>query len=42
MHEVAVLAIQHRIEAERRATVLDDLFDQAAAEDAELLARLAR
>ena len=42
MHEVAVLAIQSRIEADRRATVLDGLFDQVAAEDAELLERLAR
>ena len=42
MHEVAVLAIQARITADRRAAVLDDLFDAAAAEDAELLGRLAR
>lgn len=42
MHEVAVLAIQARIAADRRAAVLDDLFDQAAAEDAELLDRLAQ
>jgi predicted transcriptional regulator len=42
MHEVAVLAIQARITADRRAAVLDDLFDAAGAEDAELLDRLAR
>ena len=42
MHEVAVLAIQARIGADRRAAVLDELFDQAAAEDAELLDRLAK
>jgi len=42
MHEVAVLAIQARIAADRRAAVLDQLFDDAAAEDAELLDRLSR
>jgi hypothetical protein len=42
MHEVAVLAIQARIAADRRAAVLDELFDQAVSEDAELLDRLAR
>ena len=42
MHEVAVLAIQARIAADRRAAVLDQLFDQAGDEDAELLARLAK
>jgi hypothetical protein len=42
MHEVAVLAIQARIAADRRAAVLDRLFDAAAVEDAELLGRLAR
>jgi hypothetical protein len=42
MHEVAVLAIQARITADRRAAVLDDQFDAAATEDAELLGRLAR
>ncbi len=42
MHEVAVLAIQARIAADLRAAVLDELFDQAAAEDAELLDRLAK
>lgn len=42
MHEVAVLAIQARVAADRRADVLDELFDRVAAEDAELLDRLAR
>lgn len=42
MHEVAVLAIKSRINGDRRAAVLDDLFDQAAVEDAELLDRLAQ
>ena len=42
MHEVAVLAIKARISGDRRAAVLDKLFDQAAAEDAELLDRLAQ
>lgn len=42
MHEVAVLAIQSRIAADRRAIVLDGLFDQAAEEDGELLDRLAK
>lgn len=42
MHEVAVLAIQARIVADRRAAVLDQLFDQAGDEDAELLERLAK
>ena len=42
MHEVAVLAIKSRINGDRRATVLDEIFDQAAAEDAELLDRLAQ
>lgn len=42
MHEVAVLAIQARIAADQRAAVLDQIFDAAAAEDAELLDRLAR
>ena len=42
MHEVAVLAIRARITADRRAAVLDDLFDTAAGEDAELLQRLAQ
>ena len=42
MHEVAVLAIKSRVNADRRAAVLDELFDQAAAEDAELLDRLAQ
>ena len=42
MHEVAVLAIKDRIDRNRRAAVLDALFDDVAAEDAELLDRLAR
>ena len=42
MHEVAVLAIQARIAADRRAAKLDELFDSAAAEDADLLDRLAK
>lgn len=42
MHEVAVLAIKSRIDSDRRAAVLDELFDQAASEDAELLGRLAQ
>ncbi len=42
MHEVAVLAIQTRIAANRRAAVLDELYDDAAAEDADLLDRLAK
>lgn len=42
MHEVAVLAIKSRIDSDRRAAVLDELFDQAASEDADLLDRLAQ
>jgi hypothetical protein len=42
MHEVAVLAIRARIAADRRAAVLDELFDRAIAEDAELLDRLSK
>lgn len=42
MHEVAVLAIKSRIDGDRRAAALDELFDQAATEDAELLDRLAQ
>jgi hypothetical protein len=42
MHEVAVLAIRARIAADRRTAILDDLFDSAASEDAELLDRLAQ
>ena len=42
MHEVAILAIQARIAADRRADALDELFDAAAAEDADLLDRLAK
>ena len=42
MHEVAVLAIQARIAANRRAAMLDELYDAATAEDAELLERLAK
>lgn len=42
MHEVAVLAIKDRVARDRRAAVLDELFDQVASEDAELLDRLSR
>lgn len=42
MHEVAALAIKTRIALDRRAQVLDELFDEVATEDAELLDRLAR
>lgn len=42
MHEVAVLAIKDRVDRNRRAAVLDALFDEVVAEDAELLDRLAR
>ena len=42
MHEVAVLAIKSRVNGDRRAAVLDELFDRTAAHDAELLDRLAR
>lgn len=42
MHEVAVLAIRARVASDRRAAVLDELFDSAVVEDAELLDRLAR
>ena len=42
MHEVAILAIQARIAADRRSAALDTLFDDAATEDAELLDRLAQ
>lgn len=42
MHEVAVLAIKSRVSGDRRVAVLDELFDRAAAEDAELLDRLAQ
>ncbi|WAX58321.1 hypothetical protein M6B22_06025 [Jatrophihabitans cynanchi] len=42
MHEVAVLAIQARIAADRRAAALDELYDATAVEDAELLDRLAK
>ena len=42
MHEVAVLAIRARVAADRRAAVLDGLFDGALVEDAELLDRLAQ
>jgi predicted transcriptional regulator len=41
MHEVAVLAIKQRLAAARRADILDQLFDEVAIEDAELLDRLA-
>jgi hypothetical protein len=42
MHEVAVLAIKARVAADRRGALLDTLFDEAVAEDAELLNRLAQ
>lgn len=42
MHEVAVLAIKDRVARDRRAAVLDELFDQVATEDAELLDRLSK
>jgi len=42
MHEVAVLAIQSRIAADRRAAARDKIFDAAAAEDSELLDRLGK
>jgi len=42
MHEVAVLAIRARVAADRRAAVLDELFDGVVVEDAELLDRLAQ
>ncbi len=42
MHEVAVLAIRTRIATDRRAAVLDEFFDGAVVEDAELLDRLAK
>lgn len=42
MHEVAVLAIKERVGRDRRAAVLDELFDQVATEDAELLDRLSK
>ena len=42
MHEVAVLAIRGRISSDRRAAVLDELFDGAVVEDAALLDRLAQ
>lgn len=42
MHEVAVLAIESRVEAERRSRRLDAMFDGVATEDAELLDRLSR
>ena len=42
MHEVAVLAIRARVASDRRAAVLDELFDGAVVEDVELLDRLAQ
>ena len=42
MHEVAVLAVRARVAADRRAAVLDGLFDGALVEDAELVDRLAQ
>ena len=42
MHEVAVLASKSRVNADRRAAVLDELFDRVVVEDAELLDRLAQ
>jgi predicted transcriptional regulator len=42
MHEVAVLAIRARVAADRRAAVLDELFDRTVVEDAELLDRLSK
>lgn len=42
MHEVAVLAIKDRVARDRRAAILDELFDQVATEDAELLDRLSK
>lgn len=42
MHEVAVLAIRSRIAGDARARVLDALFDDVVAEDAELLDRLSQ
>lgn len=42
MHDVVVLAVQEKLVAARRAAVLDDLYDEVASEDAELLRRLAQ
>ncbi len=42
MQEVARTAVREYIDTRSRNEVLDDLFDRAAAEDAELLARLAK
>lgn len=42
MHEVAVQVIEARVAADRRAALPDELFDTTAAEDGELLGRLAR
>ncbi len=42
MHEVAVLAIQARLAADRRNATLDQMFDDVRRDDAELLDRLGR
>ncbi|MGI8880525.1 MAG: ribbon-helix-helix protein, CopG family [Jatrophihabitans sp.] len=42
MHEVAQLAIKERIDRAGRADLLDEMFDEVAAEDAELLHRLGK
>ena len=42
MQEVARAAVRQYIETRNRTELLDELFDRAAAEDAELLDRLSR
>jgi predicted transcriptional regulator len=42
MQEVARTAVRHYIETRSRTELLDELFDRAVAQDAELLDRLAR
>lgn len=42
MQEVARTAVNEYIETRSRSEVLDELFDRAVVEDAELLARLAK
>ncbi len=42
MHEVAVMAIQQRINTARRSAALDALMDEIVTEDAKLLDILAR
>lgn len=42
MQEVARAAVRQYIETRSRTELLDELFDRAAAEDAELLDRLSR